>query len=105
MKIQFAKLTILFVVLSLVAGSTVNAVDPPAMEWHKGHGTSFGTHVHEGFQTSDGGFIGIGQTNEWDPEDPCDPPPDMVIIKTYSNGTRIGRRSSGQVINMTWAFV
>ena len=54
-KIKFGQSAMLFVVLSLIAGSTY-AVDPPAMEWHKGHGTSFGTHVHEGFQTSDGGF-------------------------------------------------
>jgi len=80
-KIQFAALTMLFVVLSLVAGSTY-AVDPPAMQWHKGHGTSFGNHVHEGMQTSDGGYIGIGQT--WDSSDY----PEMLVIKTYSNGNK-----------------
>ena len=69
-------------VLTLVAGSTY-AVDPPAMEWHKGHGTSFGSHVHEGFQTSDGGYIGIGQT--WDSSDDY---PEMLVIKTYSNGNK-----------------
>jgi hypothetical protein len=76
-QIQFAVLTILFVVFSLVAGSTY-AVDAPEMEWHKGYGPSSGTHVHEGFQTSDGGYIGIGHTSL----------PDMVIIKTYSNGNK-----------------
>ena len=81
-KIQFEMFTILFVVLSLVAGSTY-AVDPPAMEWHKGHGTSYGSHVHEGFQTSDGGYIGIGQT--WDSSDDY---PEMLVIKTYLNGNK-----------------
>jgi hypothetical protein len=86
MKTRTAALTALFMALSVFAGSTY-AVDAPVMEWHKGHGTSYGTYVHEGMQTSDGGYIGIGQTNEWDPEpDPCNPPPsDMVIIKTYSD--------------------
>lgn len=78
-QIQFAVLTMLFVVLSLAAGSTY-AVDSPAMEWHKGHGPGSGTHVHEGFQASDGGYIGIGTTGGSNP--------DMVVIKTYSNGNK-----------------
>jgi len=95
-KIQFGELTILLAILSLLTGSA-HAVDPPVMEWHKGHGPSFGTHVHEGMQTSDGGYIGVGQTNEWDPEeDPCNPPPsDFVIIKTYSNGNKDWQRVIG----------
>jgi hypothetical protein len=79
-QMQFAVLTILFVAFSLLTGSTVYAADAPAMEWHKGHGTSFGNHVHEGIQTSDGGYIGIGNTGGSDP--------DIVVIKTYSNGNK-----------------
>jgi len=79
----FKRLVSLVVVLSLLTGSTVYAVDAPAMQWHKGHGTSYGNHVHEGMQTSDGGYIGIGQT--WDSHDDY---PEMLVIKTYANGNK-----------------
>jgi len=36
----------------------------PEMEWHEGFGTGSEEHVHEGFQTKDGGFLGVGQTYE-----------------------------------------
>jgi len=65
--------------LSLLAVS-VYAVDPPAMQWHKGYGTSYGNHPHEGMQTSDGGYIAIGQT--WDSSDE----PEMLVVKTDSSG-------------------
>jgi len=64
----------------MLTASTLYAVDPPAMQWHKGHGTSSGTQVHEGMQTSDGGYIGIGNTLASNP--------DMVIIKTDSSGNK-----------------
>ena len=38
--------------------------DPPPVEWHVGLGTDGEEHVHEGLQTSDGGFIGVGHTAE-----------------------------------------
>ena len=41
----------------------VNAQSPP-MEWHKCYGTDNGEHIHEGMQTSDLGYIRIGQTDE-----------------------------------------
>jgi len=102
---MFKRLVSLVVFLSLLTGSALYAVDAPAMQWHKGHGTSYGNHVHEGMQTSDGGYIGIGQT--WDshddyPEgmqtsdggyigigqtsDSYDDYPEMLVIKTYANG-------------------
>ena len=37
-------------------------VQAPVIEWHKGHGTDGGDHVHYGMQTSDGGYIMVGQT-------------------------------------------
>lgn len=55
-------------------------VSPPEMEWHKGYGTTYGNHPHEGMQTSDGGYIAIGQT--WDSSDE----PEMLVVKTDSNG-------------------
>jgi len=80
-QIRFAVLAVFFAVFSLFADSCY-AVDALPMAWHKGYGTSFGNHVHEGIQTSDGGYIGIGQT--WDSSD-C---PQMLVIKTYSNGNK-----------------
>ena len=56
---------------------------PPAMEWQKGHGTRYGNHVHEGFQTSDGGYVAIGQTGEAGSDHP-----EMLVVKTYPNGDK-----------------
>ena len=81
---MFKRLVSLVVVLSLLTGSTLYAVDPPAMQWHKGHGTSYGNHVHEGMQTSDGGYISIGQTWESGSSDYTQ----MLVIKTYANGNK-----------------
>ena len=39
-------------------------LDPPALAWHSGQGTDEEEHVHEGMQTSDGGYIAIGHTVE-----------------------------------------
>ena len=36
--------------------------DAPAVEWHVGYGTPRDEHVHEGMQTADGGYIGVGKT-------------------------------------------
>ena len=80
---MFNRLVSLVVVLSILSASALYAVDPPAMQWHKGYGTSYGNHVHEGMQTSDGGYIGIGQT--WDSYDDY---PEMLVIKTYANGNK-----------------
>ena len=36
----------------------------PLIEWHLGQGTDLEEHVHEGTQTTDGGYIAIGHTAE-----------------------------------------
>ena len=53
----------------------------PKMEYNKGYGTDNGEHIHEIMQTSDGGYIGIGQTDE-DQEDRYD----ILVVKTNSEG-------------------
>ena len=58
------------------------AVQTPAMEWHKGHGTHRGDHVHYGLQTSDGGYIMVGQTTDGVREYASD----MLVVKTDANG-------------------
>jgi hypothetical protein len=90
MKVQLAILTVFFMTLSIFAGSVANGVDPPAMEWHKGYNTlsGAGPHVHEGMQTSDGGYIGIGQAEIGSDED-------MVVIKVDSNGDHLWTKIIG----------
>ena len=53
----------------------------PQAEWFTGHGTNSEEHVHEGMQTSDSGYIGIGGGIEEEDTD------DMIIIKVDENGT------------------
>ena len=60
---MFKQLVLLVVVLLTLSVSFVYA-QAPEMQWHKGHGTNNGDHVHYGLQTSDGGYIMTGQTSE-----------------------------------------
>ena len=75
------RLVSLVVVLSLSTGAAVYAADAPAMEWHKGHGTDNGDHVHYGLQTSDGGYIMAGETSEGRRGSS-----DMLVVKTDPEG-------------------
>ncbi len=70
-----------------VAGS---ARAEPVLQWHVGHGTDREEHVHEGVQTSDGGYVAIGHTQE-----ASGSRFDMLIVKTDASGnqqwqTRVG---------------
>jgi hypothetical protein len=51
------------------------------MQWHEGHGTDNGDHVHYGLQTSDGGYIMAGQTSERRRDSS-----DMLVVKTDAKG-------------------
>jgi len=51
------------------------------MEWHEGFGTKYGEHVHEGFQTNDGGYLGVGQT--WEGYSDYQ---DILVVKADSSG-------------------
>jgi hypothetical protein len=53
----------------------------PEMEYNKGYGTDQGEHIHEIMQTKDGGYIGIGQTDET-VEDRYD----ILVVKTDPEG-------------------
>jgi hypothetical protein len=55
--------------------------------WYIGQGTDREEHVHEGMQTSDGGFIAIG--HHWEKEEDPTGFTDMFILKTDSNGKEI----------------
>jgi hypothetical protein len=53
----------------------------PVMEWHKGFGTEKEEHVHEGWQTSDGGYIGVGQN--WEGIEEYS---NVLVVKTDMHG-------------------
>jgi hypothetical protein len=67
--------------LVLIEISILNA-QSPTMEWHKGYGTNNEEHVHEGVQTTDGGYIAVGHTWEGSTQYT-----DILVVKTSSNGT------------------
>ncbi|MBT5531953.1 hypothetical protein HOK31_02765 [Candidatus Poribacteria bacterium] len=74
---RYARLALLLCLGPWAGAQDVGA--PPA-EWHKGHGTARGDHVHYGMQTRDGGYIMTGQTAE-DGE-----ASDMLVVKTDPDG-------------------
>ena len=55
--------------------------------WYMGQGTDREEHVHEGMQTSDGGFIAIG--HHWEKEEDPTGFTDMIILKTDTNGNEL----------------
>ena len=70
------------------------AASGPVAEWHKGYGTDQGEHVHELRQTSDGGYIAIGQVAS-----PTDDGSNVLVIKIDGNGDFLWQKefgSSGQ---------
>ena len=60
-------------------GDTLYA-QAPRMEWHRGHRTDRGDHVHYGLQTLDGGYVMAGQTSE------SRRGSDMLVVKTDAEG-------------------
>lgn len=60
---------------------TPNSEGAPTLLWHVGQGTDQEEHVHEGMETSDGGFVAIGQANEASGDST-----DVLIIKVDAQG-------------------
>ena len=71
------------------AGTPSVSGDAPSVEWHVGYGTLNGEHVHEGMQTSDGGYIGVGQTDDGDMSD-------FLVVKVSEDGEEEWQLSAGQ---------
>lgn len=82
------KLNILILVIAAVTGSVF--AQAPLMEWHKGYGTNNGEHIHEVMQTSDGGYIGIGQTDETGGDSM-----DILVVKIDSNSDFLWQKILG----------
>ena len=55
--------------------------------WYMGQGTDREEHVHEGMQTSDGGFIAIG--HHWEKEEDPTGFTDMIILKIDAKGNEL----------------
>lgn len=70
----------IFIILSFLLIQAVLFAQPPEIEWFKAQGTNTEEHVHEGMQTSDGGYIAIGHGIESSDAD------DMLIIKVDNDG-------------------
>jgi hypothetical protein len=92
--ISIVAIVLLLVVVSMKkktsSDNQSNQDKAPAMEWHQGHGTDLGEHVHEGMQTSEGGFIGIGQTDESHERGY-----DILVVKTDAKGNLEWQRIIG----------
>ncbi|MEM7370348.1 MAG: hypothetical protein AAF587_17195 [Bacteroidota bacterium] len=64
----------------------------PTTQWHKGYGTDRGEHIHEVMETSDGGFLGIGQTEDSGGGETSD----ILVIKIDAEGDFLWQRIIGQ---------
>ena len=61
--------------------------------WYLGRGTDREEHVHEGMQTSDGGYIAIG--HHWEKDEDPTGFTDMIVIKTDSSGKELWQKIIG----------
>ncbi len=77
----------LAVVLLLLCSAVLHA-EAPATEWFRGHGTDHEEHVHEGCQTSDGGYIAIGHGLEL---------AHMLIVKVDEAGDLEWQKTFGDI--------
>jgi hypothetical protein len=78
---MYKRFTFLVLIDFIFIELVVYGGEAPTMQWHKGHGTDNGDHVHYGLQTSDGGYIMAGQTSEGRRNFS-----DMLVVKTDANG-------------------
>ena len=61
----------------------------PELDWYQGHGTDGGDHVHYGIQTSDGGYIMVGETENESTG------ADILVVKTDEVGNLVWQRILG----------
>ena len=65
----------------------------PSISFHKGHGTDGEEHVHEGIETTDNGFIGIGHTQDQPEKETTD----ILIVKTDRDGELLWQKKIGSL--------
>ena len=82
------------------SGSGGCADGAPAMEWHKGHGTDNGEKPQHVIQTSDGGYMMTGITDEAKGR-----ASDMLIVKTDAKGDLQWQRIIGKSNQYDWANI
>jgi len=79
---------IILLLAAIPYGDAARSAHAPEIEWFKGQGTDEEEHVHEGCQTSDGGYIAIGQGYHEDE-------PYVLIIKVDSEGSLEWQKTFG----------
>lgn len=67
-------------------------IGAPTVEWYVGQGSDLEEHVHEGMQTSDGGYVAIGETMEGPNDEGMG---DVLIIKVDSDGSLEWQKTFG----------
>ncbi len=82
------------------AGSAVYAADAPAMQWHKGLGTDTEEKCQHVMQTSDGGYLVVGMTDE-----AAGRASDMLIIKADVDGNEQWQKIIGTTNQHDWANI
>jgi beta-galactosidase len=84
----------------ILSESATYAEDAPAMEWHKGHGTDNGEKPQHVMQTSDGGYLMVGMTDEARGR-----ASDMLIVKTDAGGDGQWQKIIGTSTQHDWANI
>jgi len=80
----------IIVLTALIIFASKGFSQAPDMEWHKGYGTDSGEHIHEIIQTSDSGYIGIGQVSERQRKGA-----DILVVKIDSKGEFLWQKIIG----------
>jgi beta-galactosidase len=84
----------------ILSESAASTDDAPAMEWHKGHGTDNEEKAQHVMQTSDGGYLMVGMTDE-----ASDRGSDMLIVKTDAKGELEWQKIIGTSNQYDWANI
>jgi len=84
----------------ILSESGACTVEAPAMEWHKGHGTDGEEKAQHVMQTSDGGYLMVGITDE-----ASDRGSDMLIVKTDADGELEWQKVIGTANQYDWANI
>ncbi|MHC4271539.1 MAG: hypothetical protein ACYST2_04420, partial [Planctomycetota bacterium] len=89
MKEKLCNLIILFVMLSFLVGSAL--AQAPAMQWHYAYnGSEEESHPHYVIETSDGGFLMVGETGFIDNNSAK-----IYVVKTNSSGGLLWQKEFG----------
>ncbi|MHC4337402.1 MAG: hypothetical protein ACYSTG_05555, partial [Planctomycetota bacterium] len=95
---MFVRLVFFVEVLVILGGAAVYAGNAPEMQWHKGHGTDGEEKPQHVMQTSDGGYLVVGMTDE-----AGENASDMLVVKTDAKGEPEWQKIIGTDNQHDWA--